>query len=189
MSKALACYINNIKKKGIKISEKTIVDTINNESKKINIINILKDNKNYIEEKNLADQKEYKVTVKLYMTKSDSFNFTFHTTWNQGKAMPLRVMYGTILESTKTMYKMKLYGKITQTDICLKCGKPLTNAISKLYGLGPDCGQHYYINPLSETDFIKDKNILQDKFNNITWEGWVPKVSIVSLEEIHGEVN
>ena len=27
---------------------------------------------------------EYKITVKLYMTKQDSVNFTFHSTWNDG---------------------------------------------------------------------------------------------------------
>ena len=126
--------------------------------------------------------KEYKVTVKMYMTKQDSVNFTFHTTWNNGKAMPLRVMYGKIIDETKNMFKMSLKGKITQTSICLKCGRVLTNEISKLYGLGPECGQHYYINPLSKEEFEAHKQSIQNKLEEITWEGWIPKVAIISME-------
>lgn len=192
MSKALDTYINNIKNAGLNVSEKEMVITIDSGTKNARVINILK----YVQ--SVDDTKTsncvnldslYKVTVKLYMTKPDSINFTFHTTWNNGIAMPLRVMYGKIIEQTKNMYKMQLQGKITKTDVCLKCGKPLTNEISKLYGLGPECGQHYYINPLTKEEFENYKKSIQDKFSNITWEGWIPKVSIISLEEVDGKVN
>lgn len=189
MSKALMQYLKNIKGKDIDIEEKSIVTSIDLEPKKRHVINISKtsnnqNKSNYI--KDLGIDKQYKVTVKLYMTKPDSANFTFHATWNNGKAMPLRIMYGNILESTKNMIKMKLHGNITETSICMKCGKVLTNEISKLYGLGPECGQHYYINPLSKQEFDKYKESIKNKLNTIEWEGWIPKVSIISMEEING---
>lgn len=192
MSKTLTRYLNNIKDENIEISQKSIVTTIDNTPKTVNVINIIKKHQNTKETLNfnkpLKDQ-IYKVIVKIYMTRSDSVNFAFHTTWNSGNPMPLRVMYGTVIDETKNMYKMHLTGRITQTDFCLKCGKALTNEVSKLYGLGPECGQHYYINPLNEEEFNKYKQSIEEKFNDIEWEGWLPKVSIISMEAINGEVN
>lgn len=190
MTKALMEYLKNIKGREIKINENSLLGSIDNSPKPRPVINILK--KGITQEKSTSfsdvsvSDKEYKVTVKLYMTKPDSLNFTFHTTWNNGKAMPLRVMYGKVLESTKTMVKMSLKGKITETGVCLKCGRVLTNDISKLYGLGPECGQHYYINPLTKEEFERYKESIKNKFEEIKWEGWIPKVSIISMEALNG---
>lgn len=182
MSKALTDYLNKfIGNYNVKIAQ--------NEAKQGEVIQILKTTKTLQNNSNnavISHNKQYKVIVKLYMTKKDSVNFTFHTTWNNGNPMPLRVMYGEILQETKNMYKMSLVGKITHTDYCLKCGKPLTNEISKLYGLGPECGQHYYINPLSKEEFENCKQSIQNKFDEIKWEGWIPKVAVISMEEING---
>ncbi len=189
MTKALMQYLKNIKGKNINISEKSIVSSIDLEPKKRQVINIYKinNNQNKIDyTNNLSIDKQYKVIVKLYMTKPDSMNFTFHSTWNNGKAMPFRIMYGNILESTKNMIKMKLHGDITETSICMKCGKVLTNEISKLYGLGPECGQHYYINPLTKQEFDNYKESIKNKLKAVEWEGWIPKVSIISMEEVNG---
>ena len=190
MSKALTNYLNNIKGEDIKISAKTIVTTIENEPKTIQVINIVKKEEKPQRTNDFQvspkQDIEYKVTVKLYMTKQDSVNFTFHSTWNEGKAMPLRVMYGKLVGQTKNMVKMQLKGKITETGVCLKCGRALTNEISKLYGLGPECGQHYYINPLSKEEFELHKQSIQNKLEEITWEGWIPKVAIISMEEVSG---
>lgn len=181
MSKALRNYLNNIKDKDIEFINET-----NSDNTSISIIKIsnkaIKLKNNVITTLNLDKNAIYKVVVKLYMTKPDSLNFTFHTTWNNGKEMPFRIMYGKVLEETKTMVKMNLKAKITQTDYCIKCGRLLTNDISKLYGLGPECGQHYYINPLSLEEFEKYKQSIQQKLEEIEWEGWIPKVAIISME-------
>lgn len=191
MSKALTNYLNNIKDRDIKISAKTIVNAIENEPKTIQVINIYRKGETVKEIKNsntvFEQDKEYKITVKTYMTKPDSVNFTFHSTWNEGKAMPFRIMYGKIINQTKNMIRMQLKAKITETGICLKCGKILTNEVSKLYGLGPECGQHYYINPLSKEEFELHKQSIKNKLEEIKWEGWIPKVSIIDMEEINGK--
>lgn len=164
MSKALRNYLSQIKDKEV----------------------IINDNKIIVKKEVISTKKIlYKVKVKLYMTKKDSEYFTFHYTWNGGKEMPFRIMYGNILEETKTMIKMKLFADITKSDYCIKCGRPLTNEVSKLYGLGPECGQHYYINPLTEEEFEKYREAIKNKLNNIIWEGWIPKNAILSLEELY----
>lgn len=164
MSKALRDYLSQIKDKEIIINDDTIIVK-----------------KGVVSTKKLL----YKVKVKLYMTKKDGEYFTFHNTWNRGQEMPFRVMYGYCLEETKTMIKMNLYADITKSDFCIKCGKPLTNEISKLYGLGPECGQHYYINPLSKDEFEKYKEAIKSKLNSIVWEGWISKSAILSMEVVN----
>ena len=186
MSKALSKYLNNLKGNNLKIIEKPIVVTIDNEPKTLNMVNIIKKPNNLRDCNDFDTNKKYKVTVKIYMTKHDSVNFAFHTTWNHSNPMPLRVMYGTIVDETKNMYKMKLSGKVTQTDYCLRCGKLLTNEVSKLYGLGPECGNHYYINPMGKEEFERYKNSINGTLEQVTWEGWIPKVSIISMEEFNG---
>ena len=182
MSKALRKYLNNIKNKDIEY----VNETNSNDKNSISIIKILskvnKVEKQVLTTLKLDNNAQYKVVVRLYMTKPDSLNFTFHKTWNNSKEMPFRIMYGKVLEETKTMVKMHLRAKITQTDYCIKCGRLLTNDISKLYGLGPECGQHYYINPLSLEEFEKYKQSIQQKLEEIEWEGWIPKVAIISME-------
>ena len=185
MSKALRKYLSNIKNKDIEY----VNEIISNGKNPISIIKISskanKVEKQVLTTSKLDNNAQYKVVVKLYMTKPDSLNFTFHKTWNNGKEMPFRIMYGKVLEETKTMVKMHLKAKITQTDYCIKCGKLLTNDISKLYGLGPECGQHYYINPLTLEEFEKYKQSIQQKLEEIEWEGWIPKVAIISMEVLN----
>lgn len=186
MTKALLKYLENVKDRVITRESRKVNDTLSNKDK---VVEVIKISEKTVTPKKVNDtlskvdrNAQYKVIVKLWMTKPGSVNFTFHTLWNDNKEMPFRIMYGTILEECKTMIKMNLHASITETDYCLKCGKPLTNEISKLYGLGPECGEHYYINPLSKEEFEKYKEAVEQKLNNITWEGWIPKIAIISLE-------
>lgn len=186
MSKALRKYLNNVKDRDIEFVDLPNLD-IEKSRVLIKISRKASKSKNQVEITSKLDNNAiYKIVVKLYMTKPDSVNFTFHNTWNNGREMPFRIMYGTLLEETKTMVKMHLKAKITQTDYCIKCGRMLTNDISKLYGLGPECGQHYYINPLSLEEFEKYKQSIQQKLEEIEWEGWIPKVAIISMEVENG---
>lgn len=163
MSKALRDYLSQVKDKEITFNNDVII----------------------VKKQVISTKKAlFKVKVKLYMTKKDGEYFTFHNTWNNGQEMPFRIMYGNPIEETKTMIKMKLWADITESDYCIRCGKPLTNEISKLYGLGPECGQHYYINPLSKEEFEKYKDAIKNKLNSITWEGWIPKDAILLMEVI-----
>lgn len=126
-----------------------------------------------------VSQREIRIHVRQYMTKPPTPSFDFHDRWNEGKAMPLRTMQGKILEETRGMVKMELHGVPMQTDVCMKCGRPLTHPVSVKYGIGPECGGHWYIDPEGET-----VEQIKKKIESITWTGWVIKSAILEEEDI-----
>lgn len=133
----------------------------------------------------------YRVTVRQYMTKPANANFDFMEKWNSNIPMPLRTMVGTIEKETTGMVYMKLHGDITSrvTQYCMKCGREITNPVSKFFGMGPECGGHHYVSPFNNENELARaveeyrKNYLQ----KIVWEGWIIKSAIIEKEEIHGE--
>lgn len=133
-----------------------------------------------------------RITVKSYMTQKSTPLFDFMEKWNNNIPMPLRVMYGTKLEETKGMVKMQLHGDILANegplDVCMKCGRPITNTVSRYFGLGPVCGQHNYVNPFDTEEELQEAVAEYRKtLKNITWTGWIIKSAIISEEKIDDE--
>lgn len=130
-----------------------------------------------------------KITVKQYMTRQATPDFDFMERWNNNNPMPLRTMIGTVEKETRGMVYMKLHGDITEekTLHCLKCGRPITNPVSQYFGMGPECGGHNYINPFYSKEELEQavKEYRETVLNNMTWEGWVVKSSILSEEEVN----
>ena len=125
--------------------------------------------------------KIYRIKVRQYMTKPSTPEFDFHDKWNNGIPMPMRIMVGKKLKETKGMVQMELWGEITEevTTHCMRCGRTLTNPVSKYFGIGPECGNHGYNNPF-ETDeelkaAVKD---MQEQLKEIKWTGWIIKSAI-----------
>lgn len=131
---------------------------------------------------------EKKITVKQYMTRQATPEFDFMKQWNNDVPMPLRTMIGTVEKETRGMVYMKLHGDITEekTLHCLKCGRPITNPVSQYFGMGPECGCHNYINPFYSKEELENaiKDYREKVLHNMTWEGWLPKSSIISEEVI-----
>ena len=135
--------------------------------------------------------KVYKISVRQYMTKKSTPNFDFMSKWNHNNPMPLRTMIGTVEKETKGMVYMNLHGDIIskskEMQFCMRCGKPLTNPVSRFFGMGPECGGHNYINPFESDEELREavetyrKNYLQ----NITWSGWIIKSAIEESEELN----
>jgi hypothetical protein len=129
---------------------------------------------------------EYIVRVKRWMTQEttdDSFDFMRH--WNQNIPMPLRVMRGRVLSETRGMLYMELRACPLKTDYCMRCGKALTHPVSKLYGLGPECGGHYHINPFeTEEELHNAIQEVRQKLNNVTWTGWIAKSGVEYATEV-----
>lgn len=127
-----------------------------------------------------------KITVKQYMTRQSTDDFTFMKDWNKNNPMPLRTMIGTVEQETRGMVYMKLHGDITEekTLHCLKCGRPITNPVSQYFGMGPECGCHNYINPFYSKEELEQAvaKYRETVLNNMTWEGWLPKSSIIAEE-------
>lgn len=130
----------------------------------------------------------YKIQVKKYMTEKATPQFDFMAKWNNDIPMPLVIMTGKVIKQTRGMVQMELHGVPEETSICMSCGKKLTNKISMLYGLGPECGQHAYINPFNSDQELEDYlTEVRSKISDITWSGWVIKSAIKNWEEIEKE--
>ena len=129
--------------------------------------------------------KSYKITVKKYMTEPATSTFDFQDKWNNGNPMPLCIMQGEVIKETRGMYYMNLQGKAEPTSKCLVCGKTLTNPISKLYGIGPECSEKVGLIRIESEEEAKEKlKHIMEQIDDITWTGWVIKSAIKEWEEI-----
>ena len=129
---------------------------------------------------------EYIIRVKRWMTEqttNDSFDFMRH--WNKNIPMPMRVMRGRVLSETRGMLYMELRACPLKTDYCMRCGKPLSSPVSKLYGLGPECGGHYHINPFNTEEELQAAiEEVRQKLNNVVWTGWIAKSGVEYATEV-----
>lgn len=129
----------------------------------------------------------YKIKVRQYMTKPSTVDFQFHKKFNKDVPMPMRIMVGRKLEETNGMVKMELWAQITEelTHVCMKCGRALTNNVSKYFGIGPECGGHNYTHPF-ETDEQLRAAVEQhnEVLKQTKWTGWIIKSAIESEEVI-----
>lgn len=129
--------------------------------------------------------KSYKIAVKKYMTEPATSTFDFQDKWNNGKPMPLCIMKGEVIKETRGMYYMNLQGKSEHTSRCLVCGKPLTNPVSKLYGIGPECSEKVGLIRIESEEEAKEKlKQIMEQIDDISWSGWVIKSAIKEWEEI-----
>ena len=123
------------------------------------------------------DTPTYKIQVKQYMTRPADWNFDFMEKWNKNIPMPMRVMVGEEIKETPGMVYMKLRGKGIATITCMRCGRTLTNPISRHYGIGPEC-----MCKLGLTANIDDVDVIKEQLADVTWEGWIIKKAIESKE-------
>lgn len=136
----------------------------------------------------IKDSPIYKIKVRQYMTKPSTPGFDFHDKWNNGVPMPMRIMVGRKLKETRGMVQMELWGEITEeiTHNCMKCGRTLTNEVSKYFGIGPECGGHGYNNPFETEEELKAAiEEVQKQLKEVKWTGWIIKSAIE--EEIYLE--
>lgn len=128
-----------------------------------------------------------RVTVKAYMTRKATPEFDFMARWNNDNPMPLRVMVGEKVKETAGMVYMKLHGDIYAERICtcMKCGRALTNPVSQYFGIGPECGNHNYVNPFDSKEELKAAvDAYRKELQSVTWEGWIIKSAITEEESI-----
>lgn len=123
---------------------------------------------------------EIRITVKKYMTEKSAPGFDFMAKWNNDNPMPLRTMTGTVIQETRGMVKMKLHGVGKAEICCMRCGRQLTNPISRHYGIGPECMQKIGFVGID----IEDVDTIKEKLQSMTWEGWVIKSAITEQEEV-----
>lgn len=126
------------------------------------------------------EEVEYRITVKQYMTKKADDRFDFMKKWNNDNPMPLRTMVGKVTKQTKGMVYMQLRGQAEATCTCLRCGRPLSNPVSRHYGIGPECMEKLGMIRMD----IEDIEGISQKLTEVSWEGWIIKSAILEQEEI-----
>lgn len=128
----------------------------------------------------VESKSEYRVTVKKYMTEPATPSFDFMAKFNNDNPMPLRTMTGTIEKETRGMVYMKLHGQAEPVVRCMRCGRLLTNPVSKLYGIGPEC--------IEKLGFVRvdidDIETIKQKLVDVHWEGWIIKSAITEKETL-----
>lgn len=122
---------------------------------------------------------EYRITVRKYMTQTATPEFDFMAKWNNNNPMPLRTMTGTVEKETRGMIYMKLHGQAEPVIKCMRCGRELTNPISRHYGIGPEC-----MSKLGLICDITDVDTIKKKLVDVTWEGWIIKSAIIDKEVV-----
>ena len=127
----------------------------------------------------------YIFKVRQYMTKPSTPDFDFHAKWNDNKPMPFRVMQGKVLKETPGMFNMECTVVPMETSVCMRCGRRLTHPVSRLYGIGPECGEHAHINPFeTEEELYQALDSLKEQLRQIKWTGWVIKSAIEEYREV-----
>ena len=125
------------------------------------------------------DEKEYRITVKAYMLKKAVPEFDFMAKMNDDNPMPLRTMVGKKTKETKGMEYWELHGEGRPVITCMRCGKELTNPISRKYGVGPEC-----IHKLGFAFDVEDVDDIKEALVKVTWSGWIIKSAVTSCEEV-----
>lgn len=129
--------------------------------------------------------RSYLIKVRQYMTKPASPDFEFQAKWNGNVPMPFRVMQGRVLKETRGMLMMDCHAVPLETDACMRCGRPLSHPVSRLYGVGPECGGHAHINPFeTEQELYAALDEVKQKLSEIKWRGWVVKSAIEQCQEV-----
>lgn len=182
MFEFLKNYNGNIKVNGAELDANSAITLLNNKSGEYTIVLTP-----VIEEE--YDTDNYQITVKPYMTRFETgMQFDFNKQYNNGIPMPLRTMQGNVIKETRNMYYMKLHGSLIPTRYCVKCGRTITDTVSSYYGIGPECAKSLNITrPESDYEYKRYKTDIENKLNNIKWEGWIPKSAIIDVEVLNEE--
>lgn len=131
-------------------------------------------------EVNMEKVKEYKITVNQFLTKpSDRYP--------DRKPVPMRTMFGYMLKETERGVYVVMKAKPMPTTTCLVCNRKLTHPVSLLYGIGPECGKHYWRNPGTDEDLEQYIEELRKRLDDIVWEGWLPK-NYIKMEATGNEI-
>jgi hypothetical protein len=128
----------------------------------------------------------YIMKVKQYMTKpSMDPSFDFMAKWNNNEPMPFMTMKCRVLKETRGMVMVEACAVPLKTDRCMRCGRPLTHPVSRLYGVGPECGAHAYLNPFNtEEELNAALDHVKASLAKVKWRGWIIKTAIEECQEI-----
>jgi len=101
----------------------------------------------------------------------------------KAKNIPTCITGVVVRQTPKAMYLVG-HGDVGDLVCCIRCGRKLTHPVSRLVGIGPECGQHWWdesvLGPYGFTEAHAER--LRQMVMSIKFEGWIPK-SCVTLEQ------
>lgn len=115
---------------------------------------------------------------------NQTFRFTINRTFARNKNIPAEFI-GVIERETEKA--IKVFGRGTTKDVvnCLVCGRSLTHPVSRLVGIGPECGKHYWnetvLGPFGFTEAHAET--LKRMVHNIKIDCWIPKSCVKEQTE------
>lgn len=123
-------------------------------------------------------------TVRPSMTNTNPEDpYDFNKLYNNGVCMPMRTMQGDVIKITKTLFYAKLHGVPVNSRRCSYCGKLITSPESIKYGVGTECIKKLGLKePQTSLQWQEYKKKIEEQLYKVTWEGWIPKDCIVSME-------
>lgn len=129
------------------------------------------------EYKEVRQELAEKYKAKLQELRNPLVNIYLKKWIAQEKGVP-RELRVEIQRETQKAILVKGHAVATPTSNCRVCGRQLTHPVSVLYGIGPECGQHFHI-PQNEEDVEKIRSMIEA----IEFEGWLPKSQVVILDD------
>lgn len=85
------------------------------------------------------------------------------------------IIEGEVVSETTKGIKIKGSALVRQAINCLRCGKALTNPVSRVVGIGPECCQHWGI----ERPNYEDAAALAEQLKKVSqFERWFPKAHV-----------
>lgn len=160
----------------------TEYDSVNSVPESIELkgatINLLpKVEKRRVRVEDVTSSEVHLITVKQWMTQPSTPEFDYMARFNKDIPMPLKTMEGTIEKETEKSVYMHLHGSVRPTIRCMRCGKELTNPVSRKYFLGIECIQKVgIIRDVNDIEGIKEDLVKTE------WTGWIPRSAIISDE-------
>ena len=85
------------------------------------------------------------------------------------------ILTGEVLRETPKALYIKGYAKIMPSQNCLRCGREITNPVSRVVGIGPECCAKLGI---ARPDYTKSVELQKQLEQSTAFERWFPKSQI-----------
>lgn len=103
--------------------------------------------------------------------------YTISRGFAKSKGIP-RTFIADIERQTQKAIKVKGRGTIDAHVGCMMCGRELTHPVSRVLGIGPECGKHFYDVELTEANIEQLKQMIVDT----AVDTWIPKKCVIKTE-------
>lgn len=109
-----------------------------------------------------------------------AYRYELKTGFARGKNIPSMIVATVLKETDKAIYVYG-HGTVEGAVRCIRCGRALTHPVSRLVGIGPECGQHFWdesvLGPYGFTEEHAAR--LKQMVAEVKVDQWIPKSCVV----------